>query len=320
MIQYAASSTLANPITPPFATCDKSNYNTTNIEALLDYLTFSNPDAIKDILTTACYAESGTPITSELLTCPPEGCAVYTVGFDVASASEPSCTPSAWATITNGSSPSFNTTDSTVTYGSPYVLYNAASNTQVTPQNMNVKAQGSLSTLTRYYNIDPSITAAVAPTDVNNLLPLAPAASIGQTYVYNAAPSGISIVSYPSGGASSGGDSGTVWTFNTGTTAAAGQKAIITAANGKHFYNTNDHDNKIVSYTIEPTSSGSNFSFKYGGVDKTATVTLPNEPQGQQTCSLTFNQSSNGKVTKGVEAGCAKITIQTNNITITVNH
>ncbi|WHN64559.1 G8 domain-containing protein [Cysteiniphilum sp. QT6929] len=322
MIQYAASSTLANPITPPFATCDKSNYNTTNIDALVDYLTFSNPDAIKDILTTACYAESGTPVTSELLTCPPEGCAVYTVGFDVASASEPSCTPSAWATIKNGSSPSFNTTDSAVTYSSPYVLYNATSNTQVTPQNRNVKAQGSISTLTRYYNIDPSITPAVAPTDVNNLLPLASAASNGQTYVYNAAPSGISMVSYPSGGGNGGhsGDSGTVWTFNTGADEAAGQKATITAADGEHFYNTNDHDNKIASYTIEPTLTGNNFSFKYGGVDKTATVTLPNELQGQQTCSLTFNQSSNGKVTKGTEAGCAKITIPESNIAIIVSH
>ena len=194
MIQYAENTTPPDPVTPPFATCDSASFTNSTTpnkgtkKTITNYMKFSNTDSLNSIIDIGCYAESGTPKTSELLTCPDGGCPVYTVGFN-SSHNTPTCTPSSWTTITEGTTPGLS--EGVFTYTSPYTLYDNSTGTALSPSQASItaKGKGTLSTKRTYHYISTT-GGSLTTSGASTLLPMPPLPSNenGNTYAMTDKP------------------------------------------------------------------------------------------------------------------------------------
>ncbi|MCF6777078.1 G8 domain-containing protein [Thiotrichales bacterium 19X7-9] len=265
MIQYPQQSAYTSPVTPPYGTCNSTDYSTEK-QNIIKYLAFSNSDNIATTLNDACYAESGTPITSELLTCPKEGCSVYTVEFTAPPATQ-KCTLPTWHEFSEGTTPNYDQTSYQITYAPPYVLYDNVSSNKLTPVSYTLNVLGSGSTQTqRNFNYDqadiPKMPSGTA------LLPLSkPIETTGKHTIKI-------------------GHKQTVWTFVTGSTASAGQESTITAVSPGFFQSNQPPYTVSSTLKIEPASGGNVQNFYYVN-GQTATVSF-----GGNQCSVQFEQAT----------------------------
>lgn len=310
MVQFAQAApppgvTLPPSVTPPYGTCDSSAYKK-NRKKIVGYLKFSNPGSVGRVLDVGCYAESGKTKTSELLTCPAQGCAVYTVGFTT-SAKTHSGSPASSATpaIHDGgtAAPTLNA-DGTITYGSPYTLYDASTNTALSPSSGSITVNG---TLTRSYNYVSSGTSEQAGASAPLLpMPPSPANENGSSYTLTGSPSNITIIPY--GGNGGNGGTGQIWTFATGASHAAGQAAKIQSADSSQFSELSPTQQSADEISIAAASSGNVATFRYSGT--TATVAIVSTGA---TCTINFGSTT---LSKGTGAGCSQITASGSTITV----
>lgn len=285
MIQQPQATAPSPAITPPYGTCDSSLYSTASSE-IVSYLKSSNSDQIKRVLDTSCYvpAMQIKPETSELLTCPVEGCAVYTVEF-VNSNSQPTCSAGNWSKILEGSTPAIDTTSEQVTYASPYQLYDAASQTLLSPQSYSVSVIGNSNT-TRSFNY---ISSTPQP-DIGGLLPLTKAVYVApatSSVTMNTAPSGINLISF--------GTPPTPPSFPYALNAGSVQVKLKATAN--YFVNSLGNTNTI---TAKSASVGFNLSHI---APATFNATLS---YGSSNCPLTFSGST---ITMNTPASCVGVVI-----------
>lgn len=322
MVQFAQSTPPSPAITPPFGTCDSAAYNLPKgagkKQQLIDYLKFSDATSIGRILDVGCYAPSGTPKTSELLTCPTQGCAVYTVGFTIGTGStsqSSSLAPQATPTIVDGGTaiPTLSTSG-VITYGSPYTLYDASTNTALNPVSGTVKVNNNL---IRSYNYaapsSSSSSSGAAKKAVKQtrskastaepLLPMPPLPPTenGKKYALNTAPDGITIINYglPT--------TGTIWTFDTGASSSAGQNASIQSSGSSKFVELPPSEKTKKRISITPDATGNVATFRYSGT--TATVTIA----GSANCTITFTSTT---VSKGSDPGCKQLTASGTTMTV----
>ncbi|MCF6766521.1 G8 domain-containing protein [Thiotrichales bacterium 19S3-7] len=271
MIQYPQQTAYTKAVTPPYATCDSANYSSAK-EAIVNYLAFSNSNNIDSTLNDACYAESGTPTTSELLTCPEEGCAVYTVEF-TAPATTVSCTLPSWHPLSEGNKPSYNQTNYQVTYAPPYILYDSSTSVALAPKSYTLEVLGNNSIQTqRDFNYDQTNLPQM-PTG-NALLPLTKP-------VYETNTHSVQLGNAPP-------PSGPVWTFNTGAAPTAGQQGTITASSGLVFQLNNPPNyTSSTSLSIQPADPPANAQNFYYVNGETAVVSF-----GGNQCTVQFDQAT----------------------------
>jgi 3D (Asp-Asp-Asp) domain-containing protein len=303
MIQYAQAEEPPDPVTPPYGTCNSAEY-TDKKQAIIQYLAFSNSDSLGDILDIGCYAESGTPVTSKLLTCPAEGCAAYTIGYSRTESGDiPLCSSPAWANITDSSTGEPRLAQSGITYASPYVLYDYAGDEPLTLSQGSIKAIGLNGTVTRSYHYVGSTQDVGQAAGTEPLLPMPPAPQNenGSTFTMTAVPSGISLIDYL----------GPIWTLATGSTPTAGQAACISAEGNDELYSLTSKT-FTKSLTIKANSSANVANFQYVGAK--AELFLGDSCSTGNSCEILFSPA--GQISKGSGDGCGSITISSSTITI----
>lgn len=309
MMQSAEAEGPTKPVTPPFGTCDSANYSgDSGTRAMIaDYLKFSDRGNISGALDVACYADTGTPVTSELLTCPVGGCSVYAVGFKMTETA-PTCTPSAWAAIGNGAAPGLNSGANAITYSAPYLLYDQATQTPLgtTPVSVVVNGSGGAS-LTRNSRFVSGGVDSIMPPAADALLPLAkpiyvtnPPPAAQPTIVMNSSnPGNINVLQYGVNPK----PTGTIWTLATGASTSAGQTATLSPVAGGKFQKISPPYDQETDISVMPAAGEAAQSFYYSG--STANITIGSAPA----CPLTFTASS-------VSGDCTGLTISETTLTV----
>lgn len=294
MIQYPQQSAYSANVTPPYGTCDDSQY-TTQVSAITNYLTYSNSDNIKSVLEKGCYLESSKPQTSELLTCPKEGCPVYTLEY---TAGTGSCSQPGWAKVNDVSPavvPSIDTTTKEVNYSSPYALYNVVGSSQLDLTADKVTANGSAGSVQiRGFNY---VTGTGSSVESNAILPLAvPVYVSGTTSVNMSATPSVTILPYPTPNPTptpAPTPSATKWTMNMGS---GGTGTAMLSVSGKDKLKAGTSPYKESS-SISISNTNPATTFYYAGSSATLSYGSVTD------CVITFSASSYTKSASCVSLG-----------------
>ncbi len=273
-------------ITPPFGTCDQANY-TKRRDDIIGVLKYSDTDDITTLLNTACYTdEQATPQRSELLSCPDEGCALYTVSLTRTTAAAPTCTPPAWSEIVNGTAPALNSTGAAITYAAPYQLYNATSQAVVAPTQYSVPVPASATgTMDGLY--DTSMTEATPP---SALLPLQDLDLASPSTIYLTAAPEVGNVNVTIK------DYAPLWTFVTGSGTSELKTATLTAADGGVLIDSSGGSVASISIGSKATPATISTTFYYLG----SSAKLSSD--GGQ-CTIDFD----GETATGQDCGCLTV-------------
>lgn len=323
MIQYPNE--YDQRITPPYGTCNNGQYNE-NRQTIIDYLAFANSDSIARILDAGCYASYDTnkskykTKTSELLTCPKGGCAVYTVEFTPSPNAADGCTAPSWAQIKSGTSPAIDATTSKVTYASPYALYQGSTLLSPTAYVLSVSGDSIQSARNFNYIVSTGTEGVEDSPSTSVLLPLSVPVYQNQITTINMhqnpSDPAITILHYgitpiPKG---------PIWTFNTGASATAGQQASISSQNQNHFQLdiANKYPEKT-ELTIKPNTQDDGVNFYYAASQMpsgaTAMVSFGGANHNNNSCQLNFGKTS-VSLASNQSAACNRLTLS--GVTITV--